>query len=956
MNTHLPFRFLIIICLILFVENGIGQNEINANLRSIPLKKYFGSSEYGGGIQSWAFDQDTSGILYVANNMGLLEFDGNTWSRYDVPNCTRIRALKVDHLNRIFVGGQGQIGYFQLAEYGLDFTSLLSLLPPEQQVIAETWEILHHDGKLFFLTESLLLVYDSTSFRALETPGYVQHIFKSNHQILIQVYNAGLFVLNGNDFVHMSGSEKIPEIVAAVSNASESFFLSNSGEVYRFKDEKFTRIELPFEKKTITTAIQLRTGDYAVGTQNSGLYIFDSDFSFKQHLTKREGLSDRTIKALYEDNFNNLWVALNNGIDYLELSLPFSLINEDIGLEGTGYAACKHNDKTYLGTNNGLYTQKKEQGNEHLPLPHILIPGSEGQVYNFSTIGGDLILNHDKGAFLVDQNRLKKFHDIGSWKFIPTSIPELVLGGDYQGISYFKKQENAWVKTGVVPHLNESSRILEYENDTILWMTHGLKGAYRLRFDSKMNLIEKPEHFGHKSGFPSNTKISVFPIDDNLVFAAEKGIYDFDQTQSKFIINSFFEEWLADGHVNEIVSDGNNSMYFIQENTMGVLFQEKFGIYQKKTGVFRHINKQINDDLPNITILDDYNVIIGAKEGFVLYNPQKKFSINEKFNVIFRSVDIKISDDSIIKYNPYRTNDIEINVKQTLRVSYAAPYFDGFEYLTYSYRLFPLEEKWSEWTSRSNMEYPYLPPGSYTFEVKSKNIYEQQSKASAFSFKVLEPWYNTTWAKFFYSVFGLSLIVLILILQRRKHLDENLQLAYQSKHALKAKDDAIVQISKESRSEIERLMGEKLNTELNLKNEQLTTVTMHLLQMSDFLQNLRSRIRGFMLQGGDSKELNQIVKEIDESLSDHNSWDQFAYHFDQVHSGYLKKLSENNVNLSPREIKLASFLRMNMSSKEIAKLLNISDRGVELARYRLRKKLKLSRDQNLVEYLIDLDD
>jgi DNA-binding CsgD family transcriptional regulator len=62
-----------------------------------------------------------------------------------------------------------------------------------------------------------------------------------------------------------------------------------------------------------------------------------------------------------------------------------------------------------------------------------------------------------------------------------------------------------------------------------------------------------------------------------------------------------------------------------------------------------------------------------------------------------------------------------------------------------------------------------------------------------------------------------------------------------------------------------------------------------------------------------------------------------------------------NIKLSPREIKLAAFLRMNMSSKEIAKLLSITTRGVELARYRLRKKLKLEREQNLVEYLIDLD-
>lgn len=946
--------FLLLILLsITPIKNGFCQYDSFKNLRSVPLKKHFSSDDYQGGIQSWAFDQDTSGILYVANNMGLLEFDGNKWTKYEVPNCTRVRAVKVDRFNRVFVGGQGQIGYYQMTEYGLDFTSLLSLLPPEQQIIAETWDILYNDDKLYFLTESLLLVYDGNNFRALEAPGYVQHIFKSNDQIIAQILYAGLFVLNGDDFVHMSGSEMIPEIIATVPDSNGNYYLSSSGEVYGNNGDKFTQMDIPFEMGNITTAIQLRTGDYAVGTQNSGLYIFNPDFSFKQHLTKREGLSDRTIKALYEDNYNNLWVALNNGIDYLEISLPFSLINEDIDLEGTGYAACKYNDKFYLGTSNGLYTQK-DQENAALPQPYILIPGSEGQVYNFSKIEGDLILNHDRGAFKIDRNGVKKFHDIGSWDFIPTSIPGLVLGGDYQGISYFEKQNNTWVKTGVVPHLNESSRILEYENDTILWMTHGLKGAYRLQFDSNMNLIDKPGQFGRKNGFPSNAKISVFSLDDNLVFTAEKGIYDFDQTQSKFIINSFFDEWLADGHVNEIVSDNNNSIYFIQENIMGVLFQEKFGIYQKNTGLFRHINKFLNDDLPNITILDENNVLIGAKEGFVLYNPQKNFSINANFKVIIRSVDVKISEDSITKYNSFYGKDLEINVKQSLKISYAAPYFDGFEDLKYSYRIVPLEENWSNWSSESDVQYPYLPPGNYTFEVKAKNIYEQQSNVSAYSFKVLEPWYSTMWAKLFYTIFGLTVVILVLTLQKRKHLAENTVLAHQSKQALKIKDETIDQISRQSKSEIDRLMSEKFKTEINLKNDQLTTITMHLLNASDFLQNVKNRIQGFVQQDGDRKELNQIVKEIDENLSDHDSWDQFAYHFDQVHSGYLKKLSENNVNLSPREIKLASFLRMNMSSKEISKLLNISDRGVELARYRLRKKLKLSRDQNLVEYLIDL--
>ena len=130
---------------------------------------------------------------------------------------------------------------------------------------------------------------------------------------------------------------------------------------------------------------------------------------------------------------------------------------------------------------------------------------------------------------------------------------------------------------------------------------------------------------------------------------------------------------------------------------------------------------------------------------------------------------------------------------------------------------------------------------------------------------------------------------------------------------------------------------------------------MQLVKNNEFIQNIQKDLLTSLEQNAPKGKLRKISKNIDTELSKDQSWDEFAYHFDQVHGNYLQKLSENNIKLSPREIKLAAFLRMNMSSKEIAVMLNITLRGVELARYRLRKKLNLTREQNLVEYLISLD-
>jgi DNA-binding CsgD family transcriptional regulator/ligand-binding sensor domain-containing protein len=726
-------------------------------------------------------------------------------------------------------------------------------------------------------------------------------------------------------------------------NEHGDIFVGRAGEFFLKNGNQFQETEPSGSFGEITSAIQLRNGGYVIGTQNSGLYILNQDLTMNRHLTRYEGLSDRTVKALFQDKFQNLWVALNYGIDYLELRLPLSLINEDVGVEGTGYAACNFKNKVYLGTNNGLFSQQTSLEKKQ-PGLYEVTPGSEGQVYSFSTVEGDLILNHDRGAFQVHENGITQFYDIGSWKFLPTSVPGLILNGGYRGISFFNKKNNVWTKTAEIPNFNESCRVLEYENDSTLWMTHSLKGAYRFSFDNSMNLKDEPMQFGFEHGFPSNKKISVYALDQNLVFTAEHGIYNYDNVTLSFDENTFFTKWLGDMHVSEIVSDKNNSIYYIQNGAMGMLEERAFGNYERKTGIFKHINKYLNDDLPNISIIDENNILIGAKEGFILYNPDQKFSINENFKVFIRSVEINFDGDSTITYYSGSSRKLAVDADQSLRFIYTSPYFDGFEDLKYSYRLIPLEENWSNWSASGKMEYPYLPPGNYTFEVKAKNVYDHQSMVSTFNFQVLEPWYYTMWAKIFYVLFGLTTVIIILAVQKRKHTAESHQITEKSEQALKSKDE-----------EIGAIMSEKLKTEINLKNDQLTTVTMHLMNTTDLLQTVRDKIQSLKKQDNDGAEMENVVKLIDDKISDQNSWDQFAYHFDQVHSGYLKKLSESNVNLSPREIKLASFLRMNMSSKEISKLLNISDRGVELARYRLRKKLNLSRDQNLVEYLIDLD-
>lgn len=919
------------------------QTKSNINLQKVPLKNHFASDVYKGGIQSWCFDQDSTGLLYVANNDGLLEFDGNKWHKYPVPLATKIRAVKVDSKNRIFVGGQNQIGFFSRSNNGLVFKSLRNEIDPNEKAIAETWKIFEHEKKIYFNVENRFLIYTPEGMQNINSPGFLLNSFKVGNRLIGQFYDNGLYELKNGNFLPISETIDLPILSSILPNNRGYYYFSNSGLVYEHNKSGVSPVKGLVEFGSINEVIKLNNGDYAVGTQNNGLFILNPNLAVKQHFTKNNGISDRTVKSVYQDTFNNLWIALNNGIDYLEISLPFSLINEDVGIEGTGYAACNFENTVYLGTNNGVFAQNSTE-EAVSPSKYKLVPGSEGQVWNFSQIDDELILNHNNGAFIVNGDKLTKFHDMGSWKFVKTIIPNLILGGDYQGIKYFTKQNNKWTNIGDIPNFNESSRILEFENDSTLWMTHGSKGAYKLQLDSKMQLKNEIQHFGEKNGFPSDIKITAYPLNGKLVFASELGIYDFIQDSAKFSSNSFFDKMLGGDHVSAIESNGKRAIYYIQNQEFGELKEESYGKFIKESTIFKHINKFINDDLPNISILDDQNILIGAKEGFIHYNPIKKQSINKDFEVLLRTLEIQNSVDSIAVYNPSGLEDLNIKKDQPINFEYAAPYFDGFEDIKYSYRLLPLNENWSKWGSNNKKDYDHLPFGQYTFQVKALNIYGSESKIATFDFEVLTPWYATQTSKMSYFVVGLIAFILVPLIQRKKHKTEKISITESKEKELKIKDE-----------EIDRLYNEKLQTELDLKNDQLTTITMQLMKNNEFIQQVQDRIGATLDEGGSKQELRNIINTIEKELSQKDSWDQFAYHFDQVHGNYLEKLYESNIHLSPREIKLAAFLRMNMSSKEISKLLNITTRGVELARYRLRKKLNLTREQNLVEYLIDLD-
>jgi DNA-binding CsgD family transcriptional regulator len=181
----------------------------------------------------------------------------------------------------------------------------------------------------------------------------------------------------------------------------------------------------------------------------------------------------------------------------------------------------------------------------------------------------------------------------------------------------------------------------------------------------------------------------------------------------------------------------------------------------------------------------------------------------------------------------------------------------------------------------------------------------------------------------------------------KKHEEEQKQMAYQHQIELE-----------KSEKEIIRLQNEKLENEIAHKNAELASSAMNLVQKKEFILKLKTELLQLQKSGKATEEmpeLTKILKVLGEEERLNGEWEQFSHHFNHVHGDFLNVLKERYPLLKPHELKLCAYLRMNLSTKEIAQLMSISVRGVEISRYRLRKKLGLPTETNLVEFLFDVN-
>ncbi|WP_319802298.1 triple tyrosine motif-containing protein [Flavobacterium sp. N1736] len=277
--------------------------------------------------------------------------------------------------------------------------------------------------------------------------------------------------------------------------------------------------------------------------------------------------------------------------------------------------------------------------------------------------------------------------------------------------------------------------------------------------------------------------------------------------------------------------------------------------------------------------------------------------------------------------------------------------------MQFSYQLEPFDDKWSNWSTISIKEYTNLREGDYTMNVKVRNSYGIQSEPSTLLFTVSPPWYRHFLAFMVYFIF---IIIAIYIISNRIKMKIRKNKYYETieqRRLYLEKESRIRQEQYDLEKEIEKLKNDKLQIKILAKDKELVNNSLQVVKKNKILNGIIHKLKEIDIEALDDStkfQVSKLNKSIVKEVNTDKSWKDLEKHIKNVHFEFLKRLKEKYPTISPRELDLSTYLLMNMSTKEIAEIMNISTGGVELARYRLRKKLGLNKKENLIGFLMSI--
>lgn len=905
---------------------------------------HFQKSDYKGANQNWSVSTSENGRIYFANHHGLVEFDGTSWKLHKLPNQPVIRAVKAISDSLIFTSGYMELGYWTRDKFGnLNYHSLLSKANPHFTRNIEFWNIAVNEGSVFFRSfNPVILEYTNDSIYAVELIGNPGVMNKVGDKILVAVGDVGIFEIKDHKAIpYLTGeffrSKQIRFILGIenqkllIGTSTHGIFVYDGAGIQPWHQE-WTKY---FIDNELNRGLHINN-QLILGSIKDGIVIFDEKSGEIRRYNAEGGLGNNTVLGIETDGWGNIWAALDDGIGFIAGTQEKSYKIEPLPGIGAIYSIAKLNNLLYLATNQGLFVSEKNNPGGKFSF----VPETQGQIWNCQAIGDQLFVNHNGGSYLVKGASAQKIADFSGGVSITRDPknPDLLIQGTYTNLMVFRETGNIIKFRNSIEGFRDLTRFVEIDHRGNIWASHMYQGVYRISTDDNREKLIKAEYFGNDI-FGSNHSVNVFTIEDRIVFTTYNKFFTYDDLNDTIVPYDEINKQLGKFTRSHRVITAPNHHYWLISNDFIGLFSASANemklVKEYPASVFS--DPPLVDGYENILPTSEKTAILSLLNGIAWLdaNISDTLAVFENYKPEIREILVYNNRDKITQL-PLNTSvePLKFNFNN-IRFRVSFPLLNG-QPVNFRYFIKDLTKDWSEKTPNPEFSFERVPPGKYTLEVKALDLWENESQVCSYSFEILPPWYSSKPAVIVYTV----MFVLILLLFRTWGIR-------QTRRKEKEQHEA-------SERELIKLRNEKLANEVEHKSQELANSTMSFIKKNEFLMELKTIIEKQKTELGSrypDKYYNYLNKKIDENISNQDDWQIFETNFERAHEQFFVKMQASFPELTSGDLRLCAYLRMNLSSKEIAPLLGISVRGVENHRYRLRKKMNLEHDDSLAHVI-----
>ena len=893
-----------------------------------------------GQQQVWSICEGEAGFMFFAVNEGLAMYDGVRWRLYQTPGNIVIRALHYDNNSgRLYSAGVNEFGYWMLDTCGqMEYTRMFKN-ERFRELSYDFWRIAHpvNSESIWFQSHGIILIYNILT-------GEISSLEPARSFAYMHTVGNRIYVQDGQELflVRSEGErEKICDIGSRVVN----MFADNQGllilaiehlGIFRLDGGRLDPVDEETNRLLSSAKIMSceKYGDdmLLVGTTRGGLFVLDGEYRVEKGFYKDANLSKTTVLSVGTDAEGDIWLGMDGGIARIDNSSnEYYILDNEIGRVQT---LVPHGDRLVAGSNKGLFLLS---GNGSIEP----VPGSQGMVWKLIHINNNIFVLHDQGIFLFENDRLFPVHKGGIMNLVQLyNEKRFYIAGDYNGLSLYETVDGRLRFVNTIDNYGGYTRNFFIDKNDNIWVPVLGVGFMRLSLSDDKTRVAETRNFDVDFSGPDNMVFCTF-IDGEPVLYADEKAHSINYIKDTLEYNPSYTELLKlCGKGLTACTQIGNRFWYISDGDVGYI-ERSGGILTKYAGLFGNIyDRRLSHDFFRV----NGQTAIGFHNGIGLVTSGRKNVSRIQIGIIeaYGTRETLLYDRSKERFDiPNTMNNIRIY-----------PVRMGVSRMV-DYRIIGLDDQWTTVNASDYVHIASLPAGHYTVEVRLSG---QPLPDDTVSFRICveRPWYFSNVAITFY----LIVVIIILLLIRVYYHWKNRRAEQRIKQSEKEKRERqLEELEKENllkEKRITELEKERLKTDIRQKDKRLANLTMNSMKRNSMLSELKQEIGELTQIESAAKiksSLTRVLRKINTLMNNDEDWPLAEKYFNNIYDGLLDRLRTAYPNISQTDLKLCVYIKLNLSTKEIAEIMNISTRSVEMARYRLRKKLGLRPDESIGDIL-----